>query len=168
MGSRALIFLLFLVPVMAACGGPGNAADKPGPLVESAPEFTLTSLAGRQVSMSGLKGSPVYLNFWATWCQPCREEMPSVDKIFRVYGQKGLKVYAVDTQEDRAVVEKFRRDTGMKVPVLLDKTGKVMKRYKVFGHPVSYFIRKDGTVAKTIMGDMTYQAMESQVQAILE
>jgi len=94
--------------------------------------------------------------------------MPSVDKIFRVYGKKGLKVFAINAQEGKAVIEKFRKNTGMRVPVLLDKTGEVMKLYKVFGLPTSYFIRKDGTVAETIIGDMTYPAMESQVAAILQ
>ncbi len=161
------VFLLLGLPFIALCGNTDPAEEKPKPLIESAPDFTLESLEGGKVSMSELKGNPVFLNFWASWCTPCREEMPDIDKIYRTYRKKGLRVYAVNSRESRRVIEKFKENTGVDIPILLDKTGSVSKLYRVFGLPVSYFIHRDGKVAASVIGKMTYEDMESHAKEIL-
>lgn len=163
---RPLILLLFVFPIISACGEV-NLDEEAKPFIESAPDFTLEDMKGGQVSMGKLKGSPVFLNFWATWCRPCLEEMPDIVKISQTYEQKGLKVFAVNSQEDKKTVEKFLANQGIDIPVLLDKEGSVMKLYKVFGLPVSYFIHKDGKVAASIIGKMEYQDMDINVNKIL-
>ena len=162
-----LFMLLAVLPFAFSCG-PGEGPDKKSkPLVEFAPDFTLETPEGEKVSMKDLKGSPVFLNFWASWCRPCREEMPDIEKIHQVYGKKGLKVYAVNAREDKETIGNFRKSTGAGLPILLDATGDVMKLYKIFGLPVSYFIDKEGKVAASIMGKMAYEDMDIQVNGIL-
>lgn len=163
-----MVFLILaFLPFSLSCGSGEAPATKPMPLVEIAPDFTLENMAGEKVSMSELKGSPVFLNFWASWCRPCREEMPDIEKIQQVYEKKGLKVFAINAREDRETVEKFKKNTGVEVPILLDATGDVMKLYKIFGLPVSYFIDREGKVVATIMGKMAYEDMDIQVNGIL-
>lgn len=144
-----------------------QAGEKPKPLVEIAPDFNLERLEGGTVSMNELKGSPVFLNFWASWCAPCREEMPDVEQIHRIYEKKGLKVFAVNSKEETAAVQKFLEGNGINVPVLLDQKGEVSALYKIFGLPMSYFIHRDGKVASSIIGKMTYQDMDIHVNEIL-
>lgn len=151
----------------SACEKMEQTAEKPKHLVETAPDFSLESLEGVTVSLKELKGNPIFLNFWASWCNPCREEMPDVEKIYRIYGKKGLKVLAVNSKEESAAVQKFLEGAGISLPVLLDKNGEVGRLYKVFGLPASYFIHKDGRVASSILGKMDYQDMDIQVNEIL-
>ncbi len=166
--NRTVFLILISFFLITACGNnEPEGSSKPKPLVELAPDFSLENLDGGQVSLSDLKGSPIFLNFWASWCRPCRAEMPDIDKIHEVYGKKGLKVFAINSREKNKIVEKFRKNTGISVPILLDKTGSITKQYKVFGLPVSFFIDKEGKVAASIMGQMDYQDMDIQVNKIL-
>ncbi|MBI5185586.1 MAG: TlpA family protein disulfide reductase [Nitrospinae bacterium] len=169
--TRTLLLLAALAAAFPfaflACEKMEQAGEKPKPLVEVAPDFNLEGLDGGTVSMSGLKGSPVFLNFWASWCMPCREEMPDVEQIHRIYEKKGLKVFAVNSKEEAAAARKFLEGAGIHVPVLLDKKGEVGALYKIFGLPMSYFIYRDGKVASSIIGKMTYQDMDIHVNEIL-
>ena len=162
-----IFMLLAVLPFVLSCGPGEGPPQKSKPLVEIAPDFTLETLEGEKVSMKDLKGSPVFLNFWASWCRPCREEMPDVEKIHQAYGKKGLKVYAINAREDKETIENFKKSMGMGAPILLDTTGDVMKLYKIFGLPVSYFIDKEGKVAASIMGKMAYEDMDIQVNGVL-
>ncbi len=167
--KKPFLILVFLVSLfsISACGEVDLTEEKMKPFIESALDFTLEDMEGNQVSMSSLKESPVFLNFWASWCNPCRAEMPDIEKIYSIYQKKGLKVFAVNSKEDRETIKKFLDETDTDLPVLLDKEGSVMKLYKVFGLPVSYFIHKGGKVSASIIGKMSYQDMDIHVKEIL-
>ena len=131
---------------------PDPALDAAGVLlglrerVEQENGFTLTSLDGKTYTLAGLKGRVVLLNFWATWCPPCRKEMPDLEKLFREYESKGLTVLAV-SDEDRETVEKFLAKTPYTFPVLLDPGRKVNTEFMVEGIPKTFVFDREGRLA---------------------
>jgi peroxiredoxin len=108
--------------------------------------FALTGMDGKTYSLAGLKGRIVLLNFWATWCPPCRKEMPDMEKLYRAYEKKGLTVLAV-SDEDRATVEQFLAKNAYSFPVALDAGGKVNAAFSVDGIPKSFIFDRQGRLA---------------------
>ena len=130
--------------------------------------FTLTSLEGKTYSLASLKGHVVLLNFWATWCPPCRKEMPDMDKLYREYESKGLVVLAV-SDEDRETVEKYLAKNAYTFPVLLDPGRKVNTAFMVEGIPKTFIFDREGRLAAQSI-DMRTEAqfLELLKQAGLE
>ena len=123
-----------------------------------APGFTLASLAGGEASLSDFKGKVVLLSFWATWCKPCRKEMPAMERLWQELGGEGLVIVAVasDRGSFKKVerrVGKFIRELGVTFPVLLDPAGEVRRSYEVMGLPTSYIIGRDGKFRGKVMGE---------------
>ena len=111
-----------------------------------APDFELDTLDGQPVSLSELKGKAVLVNFWATWCGPCRMEMPFIQQIYDEWQGKGLVLLAINIGERPSQVAEFMQGQGLSFPVLLDSNGKVTERYYVTGIPTTFFIDKDGII----------------------
>jgi peroxiredoxin len=137
--------------------GPGAgaaAAGRPASELEgkAAPDFTLQDMNGKDVALKDQRGKVVVLDMWATWCPPCRASLPHLDKLHEALKDKGVKVFAVNVQEDKADVEQFIKTTGLKTPVILDSNGAVSQKYKVTGIPQTVVIGKDGKVAKVFIG----------------
>jgi peroxiredoxin len=153
----AVLALAVAVPLCAANKGdiPAllNAAGFQVPNVEvEAPDFTLASLDGKQVSLSGLKGNLVFLNFWATWCGPCQVEIPSLKALYEKLKAKGLVILGVDLSESAADVSRFVKEKGMTFPVLLDSNSAVGMIYASRSIPVTYIIDRAGTVLARKVG----------------
>lgn len=133
-----------------------------GPNVgETAPNFELVNLAGESVKLSDLKGKKVLVNFWATWCGPCRDEVPALEKFYQAYKDKNLEVLAVNLTKDelkRENVEEFVDTFEMTFPVPLDKDGAVSDLYQIYYVPTSYFINEEGIITLK-SGPMTYEQM---------
>ena len=129
-----------------------------------APDFTLPDLEGRPVSLVDERGSVVLLNFWATWCEPCRAEMPLFDRIYRERKAEGMVVLAVNFDEPRDQVISFRDDLGLSFPILLDPGARVQKLYRVRGYPTSFWIDREGVIRLAHVGVMT----DGQVRQALE
>ncbi len=127
-----------------------------------AAEFTLSGPEGRAVSLREFRGRVVLLNFWATWCVPCREEIPAMQALARDLGPRGLVVLAVNYEEDPETVQAFVRDTGLTLPVLLDRDGAVARRYRVAGLPTSVFVDRRGAVAGSVIGFRDWGAPPAQ------
>ena len=108
--------------------------------------FALTSLDGKTYTLAGLKGKIVLLNFWATWCPPCRKEMPDMEKLFRTYENKGLTVIAV-SDEDRETVVNFLAKNNYTFPIALDPDRKVNTAFTVEGIPKSFIFDREGRLA---------------------
>lgn len=141
-------------------GGAESAGD--------APDFTLTDLDGNKVSLSDFRGQYVYLNFWASWCPPCKAEMPDIEKIHREYKDKGLVVLAVDLGEGRADVEEFIESGGYTFSVLLDQGGSAAKEFGVSAIPVSCFIDKEGNIAEKRVGALSGEQMRTIIQEMMK
>jgi peroxiredoxin len=127
-----------------------------------APDFTLKDLAGRPVSLKDLEGKAIFLNFWATWCVPCRQEMPTMEKLHREHHKQGLEVVAINFRENKAEVQKFVNELGLTFTVLLDTEGKVSEQYGVWSLPLSYFINRKGEFAGKVIGYRNWHSPEAQ------
>lgn len=135
----------------------------------TAPAFALTGLDGKEVKLADFRGKPVFLNFWATWCPPCREEMPFVQELLSAYG-KDVAFLAVNlTASERGVksVEEFMRQNGYTLPVALDKSGNVADKYLVRAIPTSFFIDAKGRIRQKVIGGMDKETMQGYLREIL-
>ena len=119
---------------------------------KAAPDFKLPTLEGKTVSLASLKGHIVVLDFWATWCGPCKMSLPHLQKLYEAQKDNGVAVFAIDQQEEPKDVQAFVQETKLAVPVLLDSDGKVGEAYGVEGIPQSVVIDKDGKIKKIISG----------------
>jgi len=119
---------------------------------QAAPDFTLNDLEDKPVKLSDLKGSVVVLDFWATWCGPCVASMPNLQKLYEEKSADGLRVYAVNLQEEKAQVTEFLKSKNLTLPVLLDTKGEVGNQYQVQSIPFTLIVGKDGVVKEVLVG----------------
>lgn len=135
----------------------------------SAPDFELQTVDGTTIKLSSLKGKKVILNFWATWCPPCRQEMPDMEKFYTENEKSGIEILAVnltETEKSRTDVPAFMRANGITFPVGLDEKGSVGNLYKVSSIPASFIIDSNGVIQKKLVGPMTYDSMKSMLSAV--
>lgn len=111
-----------------------------------APQFTLASRSGANVSLAQYKGQVVMLNFWASWCGPCRQEMPLLDSIYKQYHRMGFTLIGVNVEPDSNAANQWLKETPVSFPVLYDKESKVSKMYDVAGMPSTVIIDRTGKV----------------------
>ncbi len=148
-------------PASGAVSGLPAAQSAAAPVVGApAPDFELTELDGAAVRLSDLRGQVVALNFWATWCTPCRDEMPLLEAALERYGSKGLAILAIDADEPASLVADFRDELGLSLPLLLDPGGEVQQLYRVRGYPTTYFIDRDGIIQVQHMGILSEGQLE--------
>jgi peroxiredoxin len=154
------------LPKTAGLIGPAVQTIKEG---DQAPDFELATLDGRIIKLSNLRGQPVLVNFWATWCVPCKQEMPSIVDAYNAHKAGGLRVLAIDTTafDDLQDVRKFVTNYQMNFDVLLDDTDSVGTGWNTLGLPSSYFIKPDGTVAKVHVGAMTADQLDQYLKLIM-
>ncbi len=135
---------------------------------DPAPDFTLKNLAGETINLSDFKGRPVLINFWATWCGPCRIEMPVMDAMYQKYQDEGFVVLAVDVQESITIVQSFVNSMGLTFPILLDLNGEVADGpYRIRAFPTSYFVGRDGQITAAHRGMMTEPIMQRYMDQVL-
>ncbi len=123
-------------------------------------DFELPALDGGKLKLSALKGSVVLLNFWATWCPPCRAEIPSLESFLKKLKPKGLRVLAVDLAEDTGKVRDFVTKNKMEATILLDEQGQVGGTYGASSIPTTYVIGKDGAILARTVGARTWDTPE--------
>ena len=135
---------------------------------EAAPNFELQNLDGQSISLSSLKGSPVLINFWATWCQPCVSEMPYIQEIHEDWSDRGLIVLAINIGDSAAEVEQFLQAHNLSLPVLLDTKKVAIPKYGIRAIPTTFFIDKDGIVQVKVIGAFPSKAaIESRLGEIV-
>jgi peroxiredoxin len=135
--------------------------EKPEKVIR-APDFALEDLSGRRLSLKDLKGKAVFLNFWATWCVPCREEMPTMEKLHGEFKGQGLEVVAINIKENKKEVRKFVDELRLTFTVLLDKDGKVSEKYGAWAIPLSYFINRKGEFVGKVDGAREWDGREAK------
>lgn len=121
---------------------------------QPAPDLTVTTLEGGTINLADLRGKVVLLNFWATYCDPCRAEMPAMEKVYKEVGDQDGIVVAVDQKESAETVRKFVAEFGITFPVALDEKGAAGALYGVQYMPTTYFIDKAGVVRYMKVGQM--------------
>jgi thiol-disulfide isomerase/thioredoxin len=130
-------------------------------------DFTFESLDGSNVSLSDHEGSVVLVNLWATWCSPCRAEIPDLEAAYQSYKDEGFVILGVNVQEPQENVAPFVQEFDMSYPVLLDKDGELMKTYRAQGLPMSFIVDADGVIQVRHMGYLTGEQLESYLANLL-
>lgn len=125
---------------------------------EKAPDFELETLQGDKVKLSELQGKKVMLNFWATWCPPCKAEMPDMQKFY-VEAGNDIQILAVNIDPEYDVAG-FAKEMGIDFPILLDKEDKVMNSYRILTIPTTFFIDEKGIIQNKFMGAMSFEKMK--------
>lgn len=136
-----------------------------------APVFELKDLEGKKVSLTDFKGKVILLNFWATWCAPCKAEMPSLENLYSNLKSKGLVVIGVAVDNSEKTVSSFIKEKGITFPILLDKGKEVsFDDYGVIGLPVTFLIDKKGIIVDKVFGERQWDSVEikEKIKRLLE
>jgi thiol-disulfide isomerase/thioredoxin len=171
------VAIAVLAVVATACGAVGGQSGVPANVQVGnragmrAPDFTLAEVTtGELVSLSQFRGRPVLINFWATWCGPCRLEMPHLQAAYEQYKDKGFTVLAVDVEFDDGpqAVQEFIDELGLTFPIVKDATGTVeVDKYNVIGYPTSVFIDRNGIIQYVHRGPMTKDFIDEKLKDVL-
>ncbi len=151
-------WMVFLPPQANALTSGRIPAPQAGFL---APDLALQDSQGRLVRLSDLRGKPVLLNLWASWCPPCKEEMPAMQKVYELYAPKGFTILAINTtyQDERSTALAFAADRGLTFPILWDVDGSVSRLYQVHSMPTSFFIDRTGIIRRVVIGGPMPEAL---------
>jgi peroxiredoxin len=143
--------LVRLVAAMTLCAGliSGTSADA---IQGAAPDFTLKSQTGTNLKLSELRGQVVLINFWASWCGPCRQEMPALDELYQHYRSLDFTVLGVNVEENSANAKSLLKDIHVTFPVLFDNQNTVSKLYNIKGMPSTILVDRDGNMRYLHMG----------------
>jgi cytochrome c biogenesis protein CcmG/thiol:disulfide interchange protein DsbE len=136
-----------------------------------APGFTLNTMDGKQVSLADFKGKVVLINFWASWCPPCKAEMQAIQNTYKAYADQGLVVLAVNTtfQDDANAARQFAQSEGLTFPLLTDLNGDTFRLYQVEAMPTSFFVDRQGKIAEVVVGGPMAEALiRSRVETLLK
>ena len=165
MRTRRLWSLVFGIALCSAAGCALAAA--PG---EPAPAFALSTADGRTIALDELRGRVVYLDFWASWCGPCRRSFPWMNEIEQRYAAKGLTVVAINVDTKREDAERFLHQYPAKFAVVYDASGTTPRAYDVKAMPSSYLIDRNGKIARVEQGflDEKRDALEEKIRAQVE
>nr|WP_205003290.1 thiol-disulfide oxidoreductase ResA [Scopulibacillus daqui] len=128
--------------------------DKTVATGDKAPDFVLTDVNGHQVKLSDFKGKAVMLNFWATWCDPCKKEMPYIENVYKTLNKKKIVILAVNIGESQFAVQNFMDKYHIDFPIVMDKNRDVTDAYHIGPIPTTFFINKDGEIEEKVVGSM--------------
>jgi len=169
MRRLALILILVLLAGKPVFGAPQTmtpVAERP-----PAPDYNLTDLDGKSQRLSALRGKVVLVNFWATWCPPCRRELPSMQRLAEALANEAFVMHAIDTGEDEEIILPFVFSTGvtLRFPILLDRNSEVLKAWPVVALPTSFIIDPEGRIVYRAVGGREWDHPElvQQIRALL-
>jgi len=146
--SLSLLILLLVISGVTHAGQTLTLIDSTVP----APDFQLRDMDGNLHRLSDYRGKPVIINFWTTWCPPCREEIPSMNRAWQQLEQEGIAMLAINMGEDEETIFIFSADYPADFPILMDVDGKVIEDWPVKGVPTTYIVAPDGTIAYRAIG----------------
>ena len=157
--SLAALAGALVAPLAASAGIPKTG----GP----APAFSLPRVDGKTQTLAALRGKPVYLNFFASWCAPCNEEAPSIESLYKKYHSRGLVTVGIDELEGKTQALGFAKKFGSAYTLVLDNDGAMSKDYGIIGLPVHVFIDRRGNVSTFRQGEMSPAEIEAAIKKIL-
>jgi peroxiredoxin len=180
--DRTRLRWITLIGVVAIVGGawiyftrvPGDTTNAASAAMAAArvgfraPGFALPTLNGAQVALDDLRGKVVLVNFWATWCIPCRAEMPEIQAAYQAHRDQEFIVLAINVAEDDNTVMQFVEEFHLTFPILLDRVGAVVRQYQVQALPTTLFIDRAGVIRAANVGAMNRAYIEAQLTALLE
>jgi peroxiredoxin len=168
-----LILAVSAVWIFLTAAQPGSVSTQGIPAPQEgffAPDFTLPKLDGESLALSDFRGQPVLINLWASWCGPCRAEMPAMERVYQEYQREGFMVLAVnatnqDSEEDARF---FAQQYGLTFPILLDVTGEVSQIYRLRALPTSFFVDPEGIIREVVIGGpMSEALLRTRVERLL-
>ncbi|HWP62807.1 MAG TPA: TlpA disulfide reductase family protein [Candidatus Binatia bacterium] len=161
MGAPRLVVLLTSLVLVAACSAPVARTGQPAPPLAGA------TLDGGHLDLAELRGRPVIVNFWASWCVPCREEFPLLAAALRDHAQEGLVIVGVLFKDEPEPARRFVAEQGVDWPTVLDPDGRLAAAYRVVAPPQTYFIDRSGIVRSIQIGELLEVDLDRQLPAIL-
>ncbi|MGE8204377.1 thiol-disulfide oxidoreductase ResA [Heyndrickxia sp. NPDC080065] len=169
--QRLIIRTVILIILIAAVGYTLYASltkDSRGKIAvgDHAPNFVLQDMNGHKYRLSDFKGKGVFLNFWGTWCEPCKAEMPYMVDLYKEYKKQGVEIIAVNVGESNFLVNKFIKNYSLNFPVLVDKSRDVQNAYGINPIPTSFFISPDGKVKHIVIKSMTRDDIQNLMESI--
>lgn len=181
LNSNRLIMILSIMLILGAVwtvvsrvAEPSSQQSGPPPNPKegfTAPDFTLDLLDGGQLTLSELRGHPVVLNLWASWCLPCRSEMPAIEKVYQSNKEAGLIVIGLNltSQDSESDIRAFAQELALTFPIALDRDGSVRDRFQLLGLPTTYFIDQSGIIRSVVVGGpMSEATIQSNVEELLQ
>ena len=161
------LILVAAASVLAMLAARRAAPDEP---TSTTADFALPHLLrnGETVTLSDYDGQPIIVNFFASWCVPCREEMPALEAVYRKHRENGLAVIGVGTRDGERPLMGFALSTGVTFPVVWDGLGEVAATYRVWGIPTTHFIDRAGNIQKTVTGALKLEQLEEQIRVIID
>lgn len=175
--QRIIFYILILIAgagwvTLSAQPGASNQSGTIAPQAGfTAPDFSLKTPDGTTYTLSEMKGRAVLLNLWATWCPPCRAEMPAIERVYQEYKDRGLIVLALNmTHQDNPLqVAPFIASYHLSFPILLEETGEVARAYNLRSLPSSYFIDRNGVISAVVIGGpMSDAQLKTQIEKIIQ
>ncbi len=174
---RSWMFGIALIALVGGIWLIGSRVRETGLAVREAPQpgyrapgFSLRTMEGGTLSLADLRGRVVVLNFWATWCPPCRAEMPAFQRLYARYADRGLVVIGINATkgDDLAAVFAFRQQYHLTFPILLDEAGQVNRSYRVSALPTTFFIDPQGIIRDVVVGGpLSEAAIEARLRDLL-
>jgi thiol-disulfide isomerase/thioredoxin len=158
--------LPILLTLAAACGGPAGSHDAKAQADAAAPDFELADLGGAKVRLSDSAGSVRLIDFWATWCAPCREEIPMLKELHEEYADAGLTILAI-SDEEADIVAPFAEEHGITYTNLVDGF-EVFSEYGALGLPTAYLVDADGKIVEEYFGPKPREVLERRIRELLE
>ena len=159
-GLAVVVFLLLLSYGLLA--GPGSGPLNEGP----APDFSLQLFDGGQLALADFRDRVVVVNFWASWCEPCREEAPILEKVWREYQDQGVTLIGIAYKDTEGKARAFLDEFGLTYPNGLDPGNRIARSYRVQGVPETFFI-KDGEIADLYIGPLTEDQLVARIEKLL-
>ncbi len=151
------------IALLAAVGWIVASAKREAPPIEvglPAPTFTLAKLGGGEIALRDLRGKVVLVNLWATWCAPCEQEMPAMQRLYAQLAPRGFELVAISVDEDAEAVERFRDRLGLTFPIALDAQKEAAASYQSFRYPESFLIDREGVLVARYIGERDWDAPE--------
>lgn len=133
---------------------------------DTAPDFVLQDLEGNEYRLSDYRGKGVFLNFWGTYCKPCKDEMPYMDNQYQVYKDQGVEILAVNVGETNLAIETFQKQYNLSFPIIVDEAGEVQKAYGIYPLPATFLIDSKGNVVKYYDGPMDEELVKEFMEMI--
>ncbi len=165
--KKNIVIIIALLTLISGCSR-GKGSDTAGVSIGSkAPDFSLVDLSGQKVELKDFKGKGVLVNFWATWCYPCREEMDDLKASYDKFRDKGIVIIGINIKESKDIVKKMTDSFNITYPILLDSDGKISEAYNIFGVPSSFFIDNDGTIRDVVLGEMTEDMIVEKIDKLV-
>jgi len=162
----ALSRVLLLCPLVVMIFAPAIAWSQNGPRIGQSTQptvgmpaiaFELKSMEGKSIALGSFHGKPLLINFFASWCDPCREEMPFINELAAKAGKQGYGVLGIAVEDTRAAIMQYAQEARLVFPIALDLNSSVKRAYRIFGPPATFFIDGQGTIRDVVIGPMTFE-----------